>query len=405
VGGLSVFESTRLALARMTAPGREELSRGFLQAAQASARALSVARVGLWFHTADGRAIVCAAMWDATKEEGSSGQRLELASYPSYAASLRARRVVLAHDARSAPETRELAADYLVPNGITALLDAPIFHDGEVVGVACHEHVGPPRAWTDRERDLASSLADVTAVLLEQSARAEVEAALRQQQERNARLERQVALARLCAGVAHDFNNVLCALRLQLDLVKRHRSPGLEEDVARAVGTVGSGERLVQQLLGYARARESQPLAVHVNRAIEARRDLWEAAVGAGNQLDLDIAAERLVVEIDPVLLERMVMNLVTNAKEAMPSGGRVRLTLRGEGEHALLEVSDTGVGIEEAMRSRIFEPYFTTKGAGTGLGLSTVLAIVEKAGGRIDVQSVPGDGTTITVRLPRIEG
>ncbi len=405
MGGVSVFESTRLALARLTAPGREELSRGLLQAAQASARALSVARVGIWFHTTDGTAIVCAAMWDETRNAGSAGQRRELAAYPAYAASLGLRRVVLAHDARTAPETRELTADYLDPNGITAVLDAPIYHEGEVYGVACHEHVGEARVWIDRERDLASSLADVIAVLLGQAARADLEAALRQQQERNARLEQQAALARLCAGVAHDFNNVLCALRLQLDLLRRHKSPGLEEDIVRAIGSVGSGERLVQQLHGYARARESQPIAVHVNRAITGRRDLWEAAAGAGNELQLDVAEERLVVEIDPVLLERMVLNLVTNAKDATAPGGRVRMMVRGEPDCVVLAVSDDGVGIEASVRERIFEPYFTTKGAGTGLGLSTVAAIVEKAGGRIEVESEPAQGATITVRLPRIDG
>ncbi len=405
MGSVSVFESTRLALARLTVPGRDELERGLLQAAQASARAMHVQRVGIWFFSQDESAIVCAAMWDESASKGDRGQRLELAGIPSYAAALKSRRVILAHDACTAPETRELAASYLAPNDITSLLDAPIYHAGEVVGVACHEHVGERRAWTDRERDLASSLADVIALLLEQATRADTEVALRLQQERSAKLERQVALARLCSGVAHDFNNVLAAILLQLDLTQRRFDvPGLAESLSDAIASAEAGQRIVRQLLSYARAGESKPRAVHVNKEISGRRSLLTAAAGQ-HRLVLEVPDERFVVEIDPALLDQIVLNLVTNANEAMPQAGTIRVSLGGDRDWVAIAVHDQGVGIDEAIREHIFEPFFTTKGAGTGLGLSTVHAIVEKAHGRIEIESKKGEGSTITVRLPRIEG
>jgi signal transduction histidine kinase len=411
VGNVSEFEAARLALARLRVGGNDELRRGLLQAAQASAHALDVRRVGIWFFDEPAAQLVCFASWDAEEGASPGGASLELGAVPGYVEALRSRRVILAHDALAAPETRELRDAYLVPNGVTSLLDAPIFREGEVVGVACHEHCGPARTWTDRERDLAASLADVVAVMLEQASRLDGEAELRKQQERMARLERVASLAQLAAGVAHDFNNVLGALQLQLAMIRSIDEERLAGPVADALESAKAGRDLVGQLLAYARAAAApEPGApstakpVHLNHVLRERRALLEASLGPSHSLGLELPELPAVVSIDPVAVDQIVLNLLLNAKEAMPEGGKVELVLRAGRKASTLSVVDRGTGIDAAVKGRIFDPFFSTKNRGTRLGLSTVQALVTQAGGEVLVDSRPGVGTTVTVKLPRLE-
>lgn len=403
--GASAFEASRLDLARLTVQGRHELQRGLEQAAIASANAIHVARVGIWFLSPDGRTLLCACQCTPAGRNEAPETVLSLDATPAYKEALLSRRVVLVGDAKAAPETSELAERYLIPNGITSMLDAPIYRFGEVVGVVCHEHTGEPRTWTARERDFAASVADIVAVLIEQATRMDGEAQLRAQREHAATLERQASLSRFAAGIAHDFNNVLAAIVLHLDMLSRQVGPAGIEDIEEAIGFAKTGQGIVAQLLTYCKAGPSQQRTVQLERFLAEQRRLLQVTAGHRHAVEFVVSADApLAVHGDPTQLGQVLLNLITNARDAMPEGGRIAVSLSGTDDWVLLSVADQGVGIEESARDRIFEPFFTTKGAGTGLGLSTVFSIVQQHHGTVEVATAPGRGTTFAIRLPRVE-
>jgi PAS domain S-box-containing protein len=226
------------------------------------------------------------------------------------------------------------------------------------------------------------------------------------------------ALGRLAGGVAHDFNNLLTVVNGYADLL----ATSLEGDerLADAMEIRRAGARAVEltaQLLAFgrraARAAESIPLNERIEQMVPMLRRLL------GEAIDFDVRLDQRIgcVEADPSQLDQVVMNLVVNGRDAMPSGGRLRLTSRlidrpaGEDRPARLswariEIEDSGFGIEPEIIDRIFEPFFTTKvsGRGTGLGLATVYGIVQQMGGLIRVESKVGVGTTFQVELPLTE-
>lgn len=405
VSRASAFEESRLDLARLTVQGLHELRRGLEQAAIASANAIHVARVGVWFLSPDGRTLLCACQCGPDGPREPSGAVISLDGTPRYKEALLRRRVVLINDALSATETHELAASYLVPNGITSMLDAPVYRFGEVVGVVCHEHVGEARTWTVRERDFAASVADIVAVLIEQATRMDGEAQLNAQRERAAKLERQAALARLAGGVAHDFNNVLTAMVLELELLRAEVPAELASSIDELLGFAATGKGIVSQLLTYSKAGSNAPRTLVLSRLLNERRRLLEATVGARHRIEFELPLnEQVAVHADPAQVDQLLLNLVTNARDAMPEGGKVVVALTGNADWAELSVADQGGGIEESVRDRIFEPFFSTKGGSRGLGLSTVHSIVEQHSGTVEVESVVGQGTRFVIRLPRVE-
>jgi CheY-like chemotaxis protein len=216
------------------------------------------------------------------------------------------------------------------------------------------------------------------------------------------------SLARLTSSVAHDFGNVLAAISGYNDLMLRSlasTSP-LRRGAESIEKAVEWGQRLARQLLSPERVPGDRP-AADLNAVVAGVvRTLGPIL---GQRIDVDVRLDPGVgtVGITTAALEQVTMNLVLNARDAMPSGGRltVATTLSTGNGHgtAMLSVEDTGVGMDEATRARAFEPYFTTKprGRGTGLGLSTVFGILRQHGGQVDVASEPGRGSTFRVCLP----
>lgn len=399
----SIFEATRLGLARLALDQANELTRAFECATLATAFALHVERVGVWFFSADGSELHCASMYEASSQKHSSGAVLLAKTFPRYVKALESRRVVVAHDARNAPETRELTAEYLDVHGITSLLDSPIFRHGEIVGVVCHEHVGPMREWTARERDFAGSVADMLAVLLEQATRLDVEAALLAQRERLARAEKMDALGRFGAGLAHDFNNVLTSMMLRIDTLQE--TPALAHEVELLKDEAARGSRLVKQLLTFARADTPTPRPVDLTQVLNDSIPMLETLLRGSWTLSSRVPPEALVVHADRAQLEQVILNLVINARDASTRAtSQVTVELEVEEETVRLSVSDQGAGMDSATRDQVFEPFFTTKPHGSGLGLSTVYSIVQQAGGSVSVESTEGSGSTFSVRLPRIQ-
>jgi PAS domain S-box-containing protein len=230
------------------------------------------------------------------------------------------------------------------------------------------------------------------------------------------------AIGRLVGGVAHDFNNLLTGVMLYSDLLQSalppdSRSARHAEEI-RMAGEQGAA--LVQQLLAIARQQVVEPRVLNLNAKITETRNLLSRLIGENVHLHTQLAEDLGEVRMDPAQVQQILLNLVLNARDALPGGGwiRVRTTncnfqppaqaLPTESiAGVLISVSDNGCGMGEETRAHLFEPFFTTKsaGRGNGLGLATVHEIVAKCGGRIDVDSSPGYGTTFRVYLPRLAG
>jgi len=412
----ATFESARLALARMPVDGASSLRDLLRRVTEISARAIQVERVGVWTLSDDRSILRCCELYELSKNQHSAGALLHAADFPSYIRALEERRDVPADDAGANPLTQELREAYLVPLGIGAMLDAPIFRDGRVVGVVCHEHVGKSRVWQPDERDFAGSVADMVALKLEARARREAEELRRASEAQLVEAQKMQAVARLAAGVAHDFNNLLSVVIANAHHIARSReaTPPIAEQARQILEASNRSVQLTRELLQLARQTPRAPRVFDLTRGVEGLLSILRTAVGSAHRVELVAGPTAGCVFMDRSQLERLLMNLVVNARDAMPEGGTIVLRvseapLSGElgssSDHLLLEVVDTGVGMDALTRARIFEPFFTTKprDRGTGLGLSIVYQIVNDCGGAIEVESEPGKGTTIRIHLPRV--
>jgi PAS domain S-box-containing protein len=226
------------------------------------------------------------------------------------------------------------------------------------------------------------------------------------------------AIGVLAGGVAHDFNNILTAIIGYASLMelKMGRNDPLRNNVEQILTSVERASALTQGLLAFSRKQVVTLEVVNANDLIYAFHKILARLIGEDIDFKLDLTAEKVTVRLGRGQLEQVLMNLVTNARDAMPNGGKLKISTdqvtfdgdQGEitgGSYALIEVSDTGTGIEKDEIGHIFEPFYTTKetGKGTGLGLAIVYGIITKHNGYINVSSEPGQGTTFKIYLPLI--
>ena len=220
------------------------------------------------------------------------------------------------------------------------------------------------------------------------------------------------ALGRLTGGVAHDFNNLLTIVSNNLHLMRRLDTKMADNKQLAAIGrAVASGERLTRQLLAFARRQPLQPEVVSLQERLPALLALIAPTLGPRIESSVEVDPKTKAILVDPAELELSIINLAVNAKDAMPDGGRFKLSARNAsraevdiaGEFVVLTVADTGIGIDPELTERIFEPFFTTKpsGQGTGLGLSQVYGLCAQAGGSARIDSAPGEGTRVSLYLP----
>jgi signal transduction histidine kinase len=272
-----------------------------------------------------------------------------------------------------------------------------------------------PLRWTMWAVQGADRRAECAVVMLEDlSGIAEA----RQRLQQSERLE---MIGRLAGGVAHDFNNLLTGMLLYCDLLMSvvgptDRARKFTEEIRNA-GLQATG--LVRQLLSVVRTNNSLPRPISLNEVVEGMHNLLVRLIGESIELKLRLDPDLGLVKLDPVQAQQILLNLVLNARDALPDGGQISVEtgnckmcmIQGDGESvsadtclpcALFAVEDNGVGMDERVRAHLFEPFFTTKvGKGTGIGLATVHDIVSSNGGLIHVQSEVRHGTRISVFLP----
>ena len=268
-------------------------------------------------------------------------------------------------------------------------------------------------------RDHDGRLVAIAPEAVEITARRQAEDALRQSQKME-------AVGQLTGGIAHDFNNLLTVISGNIDIAKGRleRAGTVDPRVTRPMESALRGaERaaaLTQRLLAFSRRQPLQPRPLELNKLMLGMSELLRRSLGETVELEVSTGPGLWKVEADPNQLEAAILNLAVNARDAMPTGGHLRIETSNAhldeayaahdsevapGPYALVRVTDTGCGMTEETRARVFEPFFTTKevGRGTGLGLSMVYGFIKQSGGHVQLESQPGCGTTVTLFLPRL--
>ena len=244
----------------------------------------------------------------------------------------------------------------------------------------------------------------------------EAEEALRRSEAKLLQAQKMEAIGSLAGGLAHDINNYLAAISAQCEVVRMRAATGspVIEKMGLVMETCGRASALLQRLLAFSRGRPVQPEVASLNRVVRALEEMARRLIGENVQLDLRLGDSLWPAEIEVSQIEQSVLNLLVNARDAMPTGGEVAIETRNvpaaesplepAGDCVALRVSDIGPGIAPELRDKIFEPFFTTKGKSTnsGLGLATVYGIVRQNGGIIQLADVAGRGATFDLFFPR---
>ena len=222
------------------------------------------------------------------------------------------------------------------------------------------------------------------------------------------------ALGQLTGGVAHDFNNLLQVISGGLQLVARQSDPQRREQIFAAMKqAVDRGASLCRQLLAFSRRQPLKPEAVNLRRLIGDMRELLKRSLRGDIDIQTTFAEQLWNVEVDPGELELVILNLALNARDAMPTGGRIAISAQNcealadhdlNGDFVRLDIADSGVGMSPEILAHAFEPFFTTKevGSGSGLGLAQAHGFAKASGGAVRIASTPGRGTLVSLFLPR---
>lgn len=304
--------------------------------------------------------------------------------------------------------------------------DAITLSEGSVLAEYRFRHADGSYRWLLDERRVVNTddgkPLEIVGAVLDITEKKAAEEALKESERQLHESQRMEAIANLAGGIAHDFNNHLTAIGGYADLLLQELSPGHagHADLLEVRRSAEAAADLVRQLLAFSRRQTLMPRPIDLNATVHRLSRVLERVLGEDVALETVLTAGHAWVEADPSQIEQVILNLISNARDAMPHGGCVTLETSVDtldeayatvhpdavpGDHVILAVRDSGVGMTSEVQARAFEPFFTTKpqGVGTGLGLSTVYGIVRQSGGHVTLQSEPGQGTTVHVCLPRL--
>jgi len=307
-----------------------------------------------------------------------------------------------------------------------AVLAAPLIITDRVIG-ALGIGASPGRVFTSEEVRLAETFADQAATALENArlyqAIQQAYEDLKRTQDQLIQAQKMESVGRLAGGISHDFNNLLTVIAGRALLAMRHVEPRsqMRRDLETITGATERAAALTRQLLAFGRKQVLQTQVLDLQVVVEEINRLLGRTIGEDITIRTVTASDLGRVKADPTQIEQVIMNLVVNARDAMPAGGQLTIETSNveldetyarthvevrPGPYVMLAVTDTGIGMDQDTQAQIFEPFFTTKepGKGTGLGLATVYGIVKQSGGHLSVYSEQGRGTTFKVYLPRVD-
>ena len=351
------------------------------------------------------------------------GQAIAVADVPLAEFLLQHKAPLVVDDARVDPRLGHIC-NLISSNDPLPLLIVPLLIEGEVVGglgvaaVRPRSLAKPPgQAFSPGEVGLAYRVAEQVSGAL---ARARLDEERRLLEEQFRQAQKMEALGRLAGGVAHDFNNLLTVIQISTQMLqhKLHLEDPLLEHVQRIWETGERAARLTRQLLSFSRREMIEPRVLNLNRVVDDLSQMLQRILGEDVRLITTLDAALWPVQAAPSQIDQVILNLVVNARDAMPEGGSLTIETANvvldesyaalhvdarPGKHVMLSVSDTGAGMDDEIKDLIFEPFFTTKkrGEGTGLGLATVFGIVKQNRGHIEVRSRAGKGTIFKIYLP----
>ena len=411
-----------VALARRTMGATGDVQTELGELCRAGAVTLGVERTSVWMLSRDRSDLRCTTLYELSRDVHTSGSILHATECPRYFAALESGRAIAASDARADPRTSEFAENYLGPLGITSMMDAAIRDQGTVSGAVCLEHVGPMRQWRQDEIAFAGALADQAALLFAAAERRRLEderERVRQQLVHTQKLE---SLGVLAAGAAQEFEGLLVLVLGNTALAREMIGPEHRacEPLQEVQTAAEHATRLTRQLLAYSGKSRVVTEPVDLSAQVAELSDLVQSSCPRRVRVRFELARDLSGIKADPMHLQQAVMNLVVNGIEAIGHGpGEVRVSTAmrflatGElatfhlgktapaGRYVMLEVEDTGEGLAPGEVERVFDPFYTTKGPGRGLGLSAVMGIVRNHRGAIDVTDGAAGRTTFRVYFP----
>jgi two-component system, cell cycle sensor histidine kinase and response regulator CckA len=397
----SNFEEARLRLARLHIDDVKRVPDVLHHAAKISAHTLGVARVAIWFLAPERARLECALVYDRASDRYDAGFAIHRKEAPSYFEALDRRRVIAVVDAATDPVMAGLHETYLAPRRIGAMVNAPLYIDGELFGVVCHEHVGGAREWSAFELDFAASFADILGSLYLQRRLRDAERDARQAAARIQDAAKLASLTNVTRAFAHDVKNALTIAKLtgeRLVATCTGDLAAMGEELARVSDFAA---RVMRDLQAFAvrDGTDTAPAGV----IVDAFRPVLSALMRGVVAFEIRVDDPDVTCVATRTQLEQILMNLCINARDASTNGGTVRLISRRTADRLLLVVSDEGDGISPEVLPAIFDSFFTTKPHGSGLGLAIVKEIVADHEGSIEIASEVGRGSTFTVSLPLV--
>lgn len=415
-----LFRTVLYELARMDRSDYADSMRHILRTA---AQTLGLARVMFArFETlAAGVVLQAEAVYRSTSDDFMPQAELgafPMADYPQYFAALVSNRPVIANDACSDPATIEFRDHYLLPHGITSMLDVPVWMGGQVVAVVCHEHIGPARNWSAEEVGFALSIGNMAALTLEaanrarteqelREAEADVRMALAREQELNELKSRFVSMA------SHEFRTPLTAILSSAEMLERYGERLDAENKSDLIGmiklAVKNMTQMLEEVLFIGRADTGHlhfnPQATDPDAFCKLLLKELKAGLGKHHRLEFTPSGDRTLAYLDVNLLRQILVNLLSNAIKFSPQGSSVTLHSARDGRAITFEVTDHGIGIPPEDRPSLFSTFHRARNVtnipGTGLGLAIVKQCVDLHGGEMSYSSTLGEGTRFLVKIP----